>query len=156
MKSNVIPPLECDNGDVIYNTTDKAELFNSFFVKQASVESKNDTVPNLSHVNNQITPLTISPEYVFEILSNLDINKAVGPDLVHNKILKSCAGVLAAPLTAFFNRSLHEGKFPTIWKTAHVTPIHKKKESTILTTTDQYRFLAASVKLWKYVFKGTY
>ena len=33
---------------------------------------------------------------------------------------------LSEPLTYLFNQSLNEGIFPTVWKTAHVTPIHKK------------------------------
>ena len=30
-------------------------------------------------------------------------------------------------MALLFNRSIEEGKFPRIWKTAHVTPIYKSK-----------------------------
>ena len=131
-KSSTIPPLERDNGETIYNAQEKAELFNSFFIDQSTVESEQDAVPEIQHTPHSITPLLISNEEVFNILSNLDTNKAVGPDLVHNKLLKSCADLLAPPLTILFNRSINEGKFPKVWKTANVVPIHKKEEKHVV------------------------
>ncbi|XP_055589059.1 uncharacterized protein LOC129741360 [Uranotaenia lowii] len=39
--------------------------------------------------------------------------------------LRECAESLKLPICLLFNRSLHERKFPAIWKTASITPIHK-------------------------------
>ena len=127
-ETKTIPPLESETGEIIYTCREKAELFNSFFAKQSTVDSEDDAVPHIPYVNNEISPLVISSDYVFQILSTLDTSKAVGPDLVHNTILTNCAKVLAPPLAILFNRSINEGKFPKIWKTAHVAPIHKKDE----------------------------
>lgn len=63
---------------------------------------------------------------VTNVINNLDTRKAVGHDLLHNMLLKSACSVLVKPLTTLFNKSIAEGIFPSIWKTAHVTPIHKK------------------------------
>ena len=124
-EAKTIPPLQSQNGDVVYSARDKAELFNSFFTSQSTVEAKDDPVPTIPRTNLQIPHLTITTNDVFKILTDLDTNKAVGPDLIHNKVLKNCAGVLAPPLTKLFNRSINEGKFPEIWKMANVVPIHK-------------------------------
>ena len=126
--SSKIPPIENDDNTITSAANEKAELFNSFFIKQSTVESNEDEVPTIPHVDKEITPLVISEHSVHQILSNLDTSKAVGPDLVHNKLLKCCADILTTPLTIIFNRSIIEGKFPSVWKTAHVTPIHKKDE----------------------------
>ena len=127
-KSSTIPPLERADGSTIYTALEKAELFNSYFIDQSTIDSDEDAIPDIPHINDEITPLTITNNDVFNILSNLETNKAVGPDLIHNKLLKHCAGILAPPLAILFNRSINEGKFPAIWKTAHVAPIHKKEE----------------------------
>ena len=124
-KSSTIPPLE-NNDILIYSPAEKAELFNTFFCSQSVVDDDDDTIPFVESSNNQIPPLNISTNYVENILTSLDTNKAVGPDLIHNKVLKSCASTLTRPLTILFNRSLSEGKFPQIWKNAQVTPIFKK------------------------------
>jgi hypothetical protein len=61
---------------------------------------------------------------------NLKINKAAGPDDLPGIILQELAEELSVPLTRIFNKSLHEGIVPQDWKTANVTPIHKKEENT--------------------------
>ena len=76
-------------------------------------------------------------EEVKNTLTKLSTAKATGPDQIHNIIIifLNGAGIISEPLTFLFNRSLNEGIFPTIWKTAHVTPIHKKvTKNSVLTT----------------------
>ena len=77
-------------------------------------------------MNTCIDPLVLSVTDVKRLLKNLNPIKAVGPDLVHNNIIKASFHVIAEALTLLFNRSFAEGHFPCIWKTAHITPIHKK------------------------------
>ena len=61
-------------------------------------------------------------------LKNLNHFKSLGPDGIHPKLLSTLSAdenfVLA--LTILFNKCLECGKIPTIWKSANVTPIHKK------------------------------
>ena len=42
------------------------------------------------------------------------------------KNLTASSHVTAEALTLLFNRTLTEDNFPSVWKTTHVTPIHKK------------------------------
>ena len=46
--------------------------------------------------------------------------------MIYNKLLIATVDIITEPLTILFNRCLNEGIFPNIWKSAHVTPLHKK------------------------------
>ena len=50
-------------------------------------------------------------------------------DGVSNRILKEAIDSISEPLCKLFNKSLHQGKFPTQWKYANVIPIYKSKET---------------------------
>ena len=53
-------------------------------------------------------------------------NKALGPNTIRTKILKVHSKILSKPIAELINLWLNQGKFPTILKTAKVTPIHKR------------------------------
>ena len=59
-------------------------------------------------------------------LTNLNVNKAPGPDNFHAKILKNCAKGLSYPLSTLFSMSYSTGIIPKNWKLAHVVPVYKK------------------------------
>ena len=71
-----------------------------------------------------------------DVLLNLDVGKSAGPDGIPASFWKRTARCFAAPLTALFNQSLSDGVFPSAWKTAHVTVIHK---SGLRNKIDNYR-----------------
>ena len=122
-----IPPLE-DNGTTYYSNKDKANVFNDYFVSQGSVNDDGRNPPTLPQsLGPTLDDIVLSTNEVESVLESLDTTKAVGPDLIHNKILKAASGIIAKPLTDLFNKSLAESHFPDLWKIAHVTPIHKKR-----------------------------
>ena len=59
-------------------------------------------------------------------LDELDTSKAFGPDKFPARLLKECSEQIAPSLCSLFNHSLSKGKIPHEWKSADVTPIHKK------------------------------
>ena len=121
-----IPPLQI--GDkVYYSPQEKSQIFNEYFIKQSTIPDSDDIVPDIE-VGDQIIPqLIITESLVSKIIRNLDLNKSTGPDQVHNKMLLKAVNIISQPMALLFNRSIEEGKFPKIWKTAHVTPIYKLK-----------------------------
>lgn len=122
---NEIPPIQI--GDKThYSNKSKADIFNDFFIQQATLENDNDPLPRIPYLTPEINNLELLIEDVLEVLKNLHGNKATGPDQIHNTLLRASADIIAKPLTMFFNRCLSEGKFPSLWKTAIVTPILKK------------------------------
>ena len=121
-----IPPL-LYNDTVFYSPQEKAQIFNQHFINQSTIQGPDDIVPDVPVCDNVIEEIVITKQLVSKIIKNLDMNKSTGPDEVHNKMLLKGVDVLSEPLASLFNRSINEGTFPMIWKTAHVTPIYKLK-----------------------------
>ena len=65
--------------------------------------------------------IIVIPKQVRETLKSLPIDKAAGPDLINNRLLKELAQPLALPFADLFNFSLRSRSVPNIWKQANVT-----------------------------------
>ena len=68
---------------------------------------------------------TIQANECEEELSNLRINQSSGPDAIPASVLKLSAATIARPVCSIFNASLATSVFPSLWKHAHVKPLHK-------------------------------
>ncbi|XP_053381852.1 uncharacterized protein LOC128549303 [Mercenaria mercenaria] len=101
-----------DNGNIVIDNTDKANLLNNFFQAQTQLNDQNKTLPPL-HVNpdeNVLTNIQITEDEVEITLISLNTGKASGPDNINSRILKKLSDEIASPLCSLFNRSLHIGK----------------------------------------------
>ena len=125
LSHSIIPPIE-HGTETVYCNLRKAEIFNEYFIKQTVLNNPDDNVPFINPNEQTIPQLVITTAMVRSVLENLDPKKAVGPDGIHNKILKIGSDLISEPLSKLFNRSLTETSFPEIWKKANVTPIFKK------------------------------
>ena len=74
----------------------------------------------------KISEITLTTDEVRDCLSKLDVTKATGPDGIPARILRECSSQIASSLCALFNYSLRTGCFPSDWKCADVTPVHKR------------------------------
>lgn len=70
-------------------------------------------------------PPTITTDQVRWELRRMK-TKAAGPDGVHSRMLKACAGELGEPLQHVFNMSLRLGRVASLWKTSCIIPVPKK------------------------------
>jgi hypothetical protein len=121
-----IPPL-IENDTVITNDKDKAILLNEYFADQTVLPASDVLLPPFSYLTDaRLSQITILPQTVKNILLNLNINKSNGPDNISYRLLKSCASTLCDPLAYIFNKSLLLGIYPTNWKEAIVSALHKK------------------------------
>ena len=77
-----------------------------------------------------MTDLVITPELVEKKLNGLNVNKSMGPDEVHPKILKELPRELSQPLSILFNKSIEESKLSRTWKTALISVLFKKGDKT--------------------------
>jgi hypothetical protein len=68
----------------------------------------------------------ITSQFISKELQDLDIRKSTGLDGIGTKFLKMCSKIISKPLKKIFNLSLSSGLFPSAFKQAKVTPIHKK------------------------------
>ena len=80
--------------------SDQSELFNTFFYRQFSEASTYET-----EIDHSLSPnfvIDFNQSRVFEILQNINSSKAMGPDKISGRVLKSCAQSLYKPLSVLF------------------------------------------------------
>ena len=63
---------------------------------------------------------------VKKILASLKINKSLGQNGIHNRVLYKNRHQILIPLTETLRNSFEIGKIPEDWKLANVAPIFKK------------------------------
>lgn len=113
----------------IDNTSDIVQAFNCFF-QQMFVQPSGQYTAVSSHsaipCSQVISTIVINETSVLKLLRNLDSNKGPGSDAISPYFFIKCAESLCKPVTTIFNRSIREGFFPSLWKQAHIVPLHKK------------------------------
>ena len=72
----------------------KASLLNSFFVTQTRLNENDHALPTELSGNDQnsLTSIFIDSMEVRDVLTNLNVGKAPGPDGINNIILRESAG----------------------------------------------------------------
>jgi hypothetical protein len=55
----------------------------------------------------------VSEQDILDMISTLDANKAVGPDIISNNMMIAAYVQISKPLCMLFNKSLHQNIFPT-------------------------------------------
>ena len=115
------------------STLDIANSFNDFFSNIGkNIEEKIPKVDSTysSYLNEpcdkSIFLRPCSSDELLSIIYGLDSSKANGPNSVPFFILKDFAPLLLEPLCVIINMSLREGVFPSLLKTANISPIFKK------------------------------
>ena len=126
-KTNQIPPLRSSNNQLVIDSTEKANIFNSYF---ASIfHTDNGSNPPLSMLTSNIEEMPffhITPNDVQIAINSIKISASRTPDNIPAIYIKKAAKHLIKPLADFFNFSLCTGQVPKLWKEAIVVPIHKK------------------------------
>ncbi len=107
-----------------FSPLEQANMFNKFFSDQFSSASNYDI--DIDFYDDGKFDIDFDHRTVRKLLSNINSNKAHGPDGIHGQILKKCAVSLAFPLSKLFKLSYNMGQLPSEWKTANVVPVHKK------------------------------
>ena len=131
--SSNIPPLE-SNGYVITDEYEKANAFNTYFQSQTILDDSNAILPELPPptYNTQLDRIVITPLEVESILKTLKLGKASGPNGLNNRVLKELSKELSLPFSSLFNESLQRGIFPASYKDAHVSPVPKKGDLSVI------------------------
>ena len=126
---NDIKVLIDSNDKVINDNTDKANLLNTFFASQSTIDDTNKDIPDFDfQIDSSIDSITITEEDVTDFLLSLDTTKAYGHDSVSPKMLKEAYRELSVPLCKIYNKSLQTKKYPSQWKIANVVPVFKKSD----------------------------
>ena len=125
-----ITEIQNDMGNLVDKEDEICNIFGKYF-SSVHTEKWNGNLPNMEeHFDNELGDIKISQETVKGRLEKLNVNKSCGPDNLHPFFLKATAGASSVPLHIIFNRSLVSGECPNDWRSANVSPIHKKGSRT--------------------------
>ena len=130
MKTRDAVGVLIDENDALISTDGEiANMLNKYFGSVFTQEEMNMPPSQISFKGldeEKLSVTEVSQEDVYKLLSNLNASKSPGPDKIYPYILKILAKELSEPICLIFNQSLIEGRVPSEWKDANVTPIFKK------------------------------
>ena len=131
VKIPMIPPL-LENGLFVMDLTEKAQIFNDYFILQCTTIDTGSEIPqDAPATTTLINDFVISEERILNIIRSLNPNKAHGWDEISVRMIKLSDVSLVLPLKIIFTNCLRRGLFPEIWKYANVVPVHKKNEKNL-------------------------
>ena len=156
-KAPKVPPLFVEN-KFILNCKEKATLFTNYFCKQCTPVTTGSVLPALTYkTNERLEKFPISTNNIVSLVCKLNPNKAAGSDGISAQMLLLCGDSVALPLQIIFNNVLLTGIYPSIWKLANVTPIHKKNDKQIISNYRPISLLPICSKIFeKIIFNHLY
>ena len=127
-----LPPL-LDGVTSIKSDSAKADLFNRYFYSVFTDEDCSDlsSLGKSNKLSSIIQSINFTTQDVFQELSQLNPNKACGPDLLTPLLLKKSAELICESLCKLFNQSMSMGSLPKDWTSANVVPVYKKGDRRI-------------------------
>ena len=124
-QQETIPVLSQGNINAITDK-EKSNMLNSYFSKCWD-HSEPPLADPLEGNYEETCPdhLFCTTQEIVQLIKELDVSKANGPDGISARMLKATTESIAPFLTNLFNLSIEKGLFPKLWKAARVVPIPK-------------------------------
>ena len=94
-----------------------ADLFNSASIQQQPVNVERFVLLEMNDID----------EYSVGRVTLEQRSASAGPDGIPGVFYKRLADVLSLPLTLVFQKSIHQGKIPDMWRIAYIIPMYKGK-----------------------------
>ena len=128
-----IPPLlDGNTNNYAFTDKEKADALNEYFASISTINSNGTVLPEFySKSTRNISDIEITEQEIIDIIRNLDVKKATGPDEISHFLLKNTSQSICKPLCKLFNKSLINGQFPENWKTANIIALFKKGDKSL-------------------------
>ena len=81
--------------------------------------------PPVEPTTTKMKEIVVGKNEVLQMMRDLDVRKAMGPDNMAGWILKECADQLVLPIHSIIKSSLETGQVPKDWKRSNIVPIFK-------------------------------
>ncbi|XP_077969489.1 uncharacterized protein LOC144424244 [Styela clava] len=143
------------NGSIVKNPLEITNCFNNYFVSIGnSLSSKLPNSDVFKHYVQRQVKSTVYLEPVSENellaeLTKININKAIGPDNIPLKFIKFTADIISPYLASLFSLCIKNGIFPSIFKIARVTPLHKAGDRKVLSNYRPISVLSSISKIFE-------
>jgi hypothetical protein len=126
-------------------------MFSNFFHSNFTTPSPLLSYPalNFSSTQASITSINITIQDVTNSLRSLDITKSAGPDNLPPIFLLRCAETISLPIYLLFKKSFSEFTMPSVWKSAFISPVHKKGKKSDVTNYRPISKLCILAKLFE-------
>lgn len=141
LKTNTSNPVEDINSEdwikhfqSLYNTTSDPSL-------DEDIQLREESTPKHEQLNKAFSISEIKKH-----IKKLKNNKAAGPDLIRNEMLKCASPILLPAICKLFNYVLDSGIFPDEWNITYQVPLYKAGDPTVC---QNYRGIAISSCLGK-------
>ena len=125
-----ITAMKNKQGVLVEEDKEMTNIIGGYFKEVFSEETTGEMPEMDNQCENQIRDIEISRVTIQKILEKFNVNKSCGPDKLHPHLLQKTARTISVPLKIIFEKSLNDGECPDDWRTANVTPIHKKGDRT--------------------------
>ena len=124
-----IGPLKVGN-DIVDDNKSMAKTLNDFFVSVFTQENISN-IPVIDNIKDDIHIRPLDSLYVRDTtiikkIMKLKKHSAPGPDKISVHFLQQTANTISRPLKLLFQKFLHDGFVPEVWKQSNVVPIFKK------------------------------
>ena len=127
-KHNAIPTLHTTTGKSVTDAIGKANLLNSHFksVFTANTNVPAKPLPKRTDKSFSLGDIVLSPHGISNLIKLMGPYKSPGPDLISPRLLKLAPDIFSEYLCALFKKCFLLKNIPSHWRTANITPIHKK------------------------------
>ena len=93
-------------GKIITNCQEKVKLFNDYFLLQCKPINNNSVLPDFNPVTKKrIDNIKINPKQISDIIKNLNVSMAHGPDEISGRMIEICGENITLPLSIIFNNT---------------------------------------------------
>uniref|UniRef100_A0A1X7VUC2 Reverse transcriptase domain-containing protein n=1 Tax=Amphimedon queenslandica TaxID=400682 RepID=A0A1X7VUC2_AMPQE len=144
-----LPSVDHFNSNKADSPLSIANLFNQFFHLVYNTSSSSSIDPPSSFPDISICNIDISMQDIFDALTSIQVDKAMGGDGIPPIILKGAATAILEPLQHIFQLCVKHSTLPKEWRDHYITPIFKTGDRSLVSNYRPISLLSSVSKLFE-------